>query len=102
MKRSFISLIILSVVLVSCKKEKSAQPLSSTVQHYLTFKVSGFSETVAPFVANAVTANKGRALASTTTDTLAKHIGVIYFLVYNSSGMLVRNIQQLPTDSAFG
>lgn len=103
MKRYFLCIIILSSAMFSCKKDQANIPTPSTKQYKISLGISGFSQAVAPFVANAAGKNnkgKGAAFASTSTDTLAQDIDVLYYLVYNSSNVLIRSYTQ-PSKLAF-
>jgi len=51
MKRYILCILILTSVLLSCKKD-SKSPDSGTKQYQVSFNVTGFSQTVAPFVTN--------------------------------------------------
>lgn len=104
MKKYFLYAALISTVLFSCKKDSTAPtPVSqdNSKKYDVTFNVTGFSQSQAPFSIYAAAPNK---MASTNTqaDTLAQSIGVLYYSITDSKGAVVSNITQYPADSTFG
>jgi hypothetical protein len=100
MTRYFPCILILAAVQFSCKKDHFNSPAPGTKQYQVSFNVAGFSQTVAPFVTNA-TRKKMTSLAAV-TDTLAQHIDVLYYVVYDSNNVPVRSYKQLSGSAGFG
>ena len=99
MRKISLLLVLISVAIVSCKKEhKPVQPVSSTQK--VTFTV-GFSQTTqainsGKLVANALNVN------STPDTSLTNHINIIYYSVFDSAGNLLHNVYQTSSDTSFG
>jgi hypothetical protein len=104
MKKYFLYAAFISTVVFSCKKDSTAPtPVSqdNSKKYDVTFNVTGFSQSQAPFSIYAATPNK---MASTNTqpDTLAQSIGVLYYSITDSKGVLVSKLTQHASDSTFG
>jgi hypothetical protein len=98
MKRILFCIISLSVMLCSCHKDRNANVGPANKATYnVKFNV-GFTESTAPFITN----NLKLRLASTGTDTLASHINIVYYMLYDSTGTAIRRITQTSSDTSFG
>jgi len=88
--------------LSACKKDHSKEntPATTTAKQKVTLNV-GFSQSVTTFSSRPVSTNS-LATNSTTDTALTNHIGILYYMVYDSTGKSVQTVTQLYTDSVFG
>src|SRR5471030_2957430 len=103
MKKYLFYIILISSALYSCKKDHNISPAPAAKQNNVTFSIAGFSQSLSPFVA-AVSKNSTSKTVSyaATVDTLAQHIKVLYFMVFNTSGLVIRSFTQKAGDANFG
>jgi hypothetical protein len=95
MKKILLGILIIGVVITSCKKDNSKKDDPKPLQK-VVFNV-GFSKAVTDFQLSRLRTN------STTPDTsLTNYIDILYYMVFDASGNSVHNISQLSTDTAFG
>ena len=100
MKKFLLYLTIAFFFLASCKKEKSEKPpVSSGKKFAVNFAVSNFTQITTNSTAGNATEKTTDAV---TINDLSGVASVLYYLIYNSSGNLVREIKQTSTVSNFG
>lgn len=102
MKRSFLGLILICMVVLSCKKQgpdnnNKSEPGKG--QYAVTFSV-GFSQQTSDFKINSLKTNNN--INSLATTALAGQVDVLYLAVYNEDGSQLHVIKQLSTDDGFG
>lgn len=106
MKRILSVIFVIGVLFSSCKKDKSHTNNNNEL-HAVTFNVTGFSQQLADFgVTNkkvtSTALNSGKLATNAADTSLTNHIGVIYYLVYDSQGKFLHSIKQLSSDTNFG
>ncbi|MGZ3766120.1 MAG: hypothetical protein ACXVB0_19605 [Mucilaginibacter sp.] len=101
MKKLFLGLILVYVMMLSCKKEHhSTVNVSQSTTHKVTFTV-GFSQGVGAIQINSLKTNSF-STSSAPDTSLTNHIHNLYYMVFDSVGNSVHNITQASTDTAFG
>ncbi|SHM17693.1 hypothetical protein [Mucilaginibacter sp. OK098] len=99
MKKFLFGLILVCIMLVSCKKDHSKDHGTSTTTHKVAFNV-GFSKSTGAFETSNLKTN---GLKENAADTaLTNHADVLYFAVYDSNGGNITTVKQLSTDPGFG
>ncbi|MGF7039506.1 FimB/Mfa2 family fimbrial subunit [Mucilaginibacter lappiensis] len=101
MKKNFFALMLVCLIMWSCKKESSKDTTDTGGKnsHKVTFTV-GFSKQTTDFQTNGLKVNSAN--RPLTTQALADQVEVILFAIYNNKGDKVKVIQQSSTDAAFG
>jgi hypothetical protein len=102
MRKTLLYLILISITVIACKKEKrnSIPPVTGTQK--VTF-VAGFSQTTQSINSvGKITATNSLNLNSTPDTSLTNHINIIYYTVFDSVGNLLHNVYQVVGDTAFG
>jgi hypothetical protein len=101
MKRNFFALMLICLIMWSCKKESSKDTTDTggKSSHKITFMV-GFSKQTTDFKTNGLTVNSTNRPLN--TQALANQVDVIYFAIYNNKGNKVKVTKQVSTDAGFG
>lgn len=82
MKNYFLSILVLAILICSCKKESAIEKIQQHgTKHEIRFNVSNFKQTV-----EAMFLKQGRLMNSSSDDSLASHLGNLYYLVYDTDG----------------
>ncbi len=97
MKKIIYTTIILSLTLFSCHKDHQ-KPTGKTQQ--ITFNVTGFSQSTAPF--NTVSGNASKHGRSLATLPLSAAITQLFCIVYDASGNFVHVVHQDTSAANFG
>jgi hypothetical protein len=90
MKKVLLCSLLLFAMFAACKKENGKDPDPQTTRYPVRFNVSGFSQ---------VTQEFGERDAQ---DTLRDYLRHLYYIVYTSTGNVVKRINQEAGDSSFG
>jgi len=99
MKKFLFGLMLVCIVMASCKKEHSKDPGTNKTTHKVVLNV-GFSRSTVIFESNSLKINSLKENAADTA--LTNYVEVLYYVVYDSNGNIVHTIKQLSTDSNFG
>ena len=103
MKKILFTLLAIGVIIISCKKDHSKEntpkPPVGALQK-VTFKAA-FSISTGYVQVHSLSTNS-LGTSSTPDTALTNHIKELYYMVFDSAGNNLHNIQQLSTDTAFG
>ncbi len=102
MRNIIYSLVLMCLIFSACKKERAKENITttSTQKQKVSLNV-GFSQSVTSFGQRPINTNS--LTTNSTTDTaLSNHIGILYYMVYDSTGKSVQTVTQYSTDSTFG
>ena len=101
MKNLFPYIIIISLALSACKKDKHATPIATGDKFAISFNVSGFSQVIGP-VTNGSQNNLAVQSTSHTTQALKDVLNTLRYRIYNSSNVLIRDSSQSSALGNFG
>jgi hypothetical protein len=105
MKKIFFYLFLITIAAASCKKGQNAQqgPAGDNTLHQVSFTVSGFTQT-SKNLSRSLAVNIGSIGQKNLPGALPTYnsVGILYEMIYNSAGNLVKSNTQVQTQASFG
>ncbi|MFD2164583.1 FimB/Mfa2 family fimbrial subunit [Paradesertivirga mongoliensis] len=92
MKKILLLILTYGIVLSACQKDNASAPLSDAQKYKVSFVVAGESDLF----------SKSGSTISAAGDTLNNHANMLYYYVYNSSGVFVKKMTQTSSMPNFG
>ena len=85
------------LMLIACKKNdnEKSKPDEQATKYPVTFNVQDFEQSVVPM-------SSAKSTMAVVGDTLKNYANNLYYRVFNSSGVMIKRIDQASTLSAFG
>jgi hypothetical protein len=95
MKNLTFKLVLVSILIIGCKKHRTQNEDELAPRIAVTFVVQSFNQQVTKI-------SKINPSVSASNDTLKNYVNYLYYYVYDDAGSLVKSVQQTANTDSFG